>query len=93
MPNDRNLEAIREALELGDYDAAHELARQALADPLAADVVRLVFAAREVAFGDVQSLCLAEANRALLPSIEELDKASEAFASRVPWDNEPKDFP
>jgi hypothetical protein len=44
------------------------------------DVIRLVIAARKVAFGDAS------------PSPEdmlELDRAAEAFADRVPWQNEP----
>lgn len=45
---------------------------------LPADVVRLVIAARKVAFGDHPA-----------EAIDELDHASEAFASRVPWDDEP----
>ena len=45
------------------------------------DVVALVLSAREVAFGPV----IAEAK-----SILALDKASEAFASRVPWGDEPE---
>lgn len=42
------------------------------------DVRRLVVAARIVAFEGVSA-----------ERIKELDKASEAFASRVPWENEP----
>jgi hypothetical protein len=42
------------------------------------DVVRLVIAARNVAFGD-----------ATPDSIKELDRASEAFALIVPWDDAP----
>jgi hypothetical protein len=45
------------------------------------DTKRLVIAARSVAFGDFPP------SRA---SIKELDRASEAFASRVPWDDEPQ---
>lgn len=49
-----------------------------------ADVVRLVIAAREIAFndwdGDSEEWTVAR---------KELDDASEAFASRVPWDDEP----
>jgi hypothetical protein len=45
------------------------------------DVVRLVIAARVVAFEDQGA-----------EALRELDKASEAFAARVPWDNEP-DYP
>lgn len=43
------------------------------------DVVRLVVAARDVVHGDA------------LTEHRELDAASEAFASRVPWDDEPED--
>jgi len=42
------------------------------------DVVRLVIAAREVAFGPNPAA-----------AIDALDKASEAFASRVPWEDDP----
>lgn len=45
---------------------------------LPADVVRLVIAARIVAFEDQGP-----------EAMKELDKASEAFAERVPWDDEP----
>lgn len=51
----------------------------AVALPLAADVVRLVIAARNVAYEvrpDKQAM-------------RELDLASEAFDNRVPWENEP----
>jgi len=47
---------------------------------LAPDVVRLVIAARMVAFGDSAPDHAA---------IRELDQASEAFADRVPWHDEP----
>lgn len=46
-------------------------------DELPDDVVRLVIAARVVAFEDITDEALSE-----------LDKASEAFADRVPWSNE-----
>lgn len=49
---------------------------------LPADVVRLVIAARMVAFDRVSAATIAE-----------LDAASEAFASRVPWDNAPDELP
>lgn len=42
------------------------------------DVVRLVIAARQVAFVDASE-----------EAIDELDTASEAFADRVPWEDEP----
>lgn len=45
---------------------------------LPADVVRLVIAAREVAYGDADA-----------ENLKELDHAVEAFGERVPWDNEP----
>lgn len=46
-----------------------------------ADVARLVVAARKVAFEDPSQ-----------EQLRELDIASEAFASRVPWDDEPADL-
>lgn len=52
-----------------------------MADRLPADVVRLVIAARKVAYED-------PGDQALL---RELDRAAEAFADRVPWDDEPED--
>lgn len=45
--------------------------------PLPADVIRLVIAARVVAF-----------ERQDAEALRELDQASEAFASRVPWDGD-----
>ena len=42
------------------------------------DVTRLVIAARKVAFEDQSP-----------EALRELDQASEAFADRVPWDDEP----
>lgn len=45
-------------------------------------VVRLVIAAREVAFGPHPAA-----------AIDALDKASEAFADRVPWEDEPEAAP
>lgn len=57
-----------------------------LGQALPADVVRLVIAARKIALndwdGDSEEWAVAR---------KELDQASEAFASRVPWDNEPND--
>jgi len=47
---------------------------------LPADVVRLVIAARNVAFEDQPSR----------EALKELDEASEAFADRVPWEDEPE---
>lgn len=47
------------------------------------DVVRLVLAAREIAFGGYMPM---DATARI-----ELDAASEAFADRVPWDDEPED--
>lgn len=44
------------------------------------DVGRLVVASRRVAFEDISP-----------EALRELDQASEAFASRVPWENEPRD--
>lgn len=47
-------------------------------DVVPADVRRLVVAARKVAFEDQSR-----------EALKELDAASEAFADRVPWDDEP----
>lgn len=47
-------------------------------EPLPDDVVRLVIAARIVAFEDRSP-----------EAIKELDEASEAFADRVPWEDDP----
>lgn len=57
------------------YHAKHTL-RSGQTAP-AGDVVRLVVAARRVAFEDQGA-----------EAIKELDKASEAFASLVPWEND-----
>ena len=59
--------------------ALDHFAREALGAPQA-DVIRLVVAARAVAFEQVSP-----------EAIRELDQASEAFASRVPWGDEPSD--
>lgn len=48
----------------------------AMIDPVPADVVRLVIAARAVAYED----------RPARGNLHELDKAAEAFARRVPWE-------
>lgn len=48
--------------------------------PLPPDVRRLVIAARKVAFEDQPSR----------EALKELDGASEAFADRVPWEDEPE---
>jgi len=58
--------------------AVEVLKRPEPSDALPADVRRLVIAARKVAFEDQGP-----------EALRELDKASEAFASRVPWENEP----
>ncbi len=52
------------------------------AGALPTDVVRLVIAARNVAFEDPTP-----------ETLRELDQASEAFASRVPWEDEPDEAP
>lgn len=49
--------------------------------PLAQDVINLVISAREVVYGDDL--------RVDDKLFDILDKAAEAFASRVPWENEP----
>lgn len=52
----------------------------AMGEVLGADVIRLVIAARLVAWEDPDA-----------DALKELQQASEAFASRVPWDDEPED--
>lgn len=51
-------------------------------DPLPPDVVRLVIAARVAAFED---------HIADETVRKELDEASEAFADRVPWEDQPEE--
>jgi hypothetical protein len=58
---------------------------------LPSDVIELVVAAREVAFGGHFDAVLAQRGSAAGEALSRLDKASEAFADRVPWDNEPTD--
>lgn len=48
---------------------------------VAPDVTRLVVAARAVAYDEIDP-----------ETIRELDQAAEAFASRVPWEDEPNDL-
>ena len=50
-----------------------------MTQPLSPEMVRLIIAARVVAFSDQGP-----------DAIKELDEASEAFADQVPWDNEPE---
>lgn len=52
-------------------------------EKLPGDVVRLVLAAREIAFGGYIP--------SDVPALKELDSASEAFAARVPWPDEPEE--
>lgn len=62
-------------------DAALTAAMQHAGTPsLPQDVIDLVIAARDVAFSDPTP-----------ETIAALDKASEAFAERVPWENDPND--
>ena len=66
--------------ELAELLAASPAPAPAAGVGLPQDVVRLVIAAREVAYSDPTP-----------ETFRELDKASEAFADRVPWEDEPKD--
>ncbi|WP_398473606.1 hypothetical protein [Tardiphaga sp.] len=50
-----------------------------MSQSLTPEMVRLIIAARVVAFGSLDS-----------DAIKELDGASEAFADQVPWDDEPE---
>lgn len=59
-------------------DAQLSSAEEGEAPEVAPEVSRLVIAARIVAYEDQSA-----------EALEELDKASEAFAELVPWDNEP----
>lgn len=58
----------------------HDMIRAAETTGLPPDVARLVVAARIVAYSDQSA-----------EALQELDKASEAFADRVAWDDEPVD--
>lgn len=64
-----------------------------MSESLPDDVVRLVIAARQVVFGATRDLALAvdASTKTAMAEIAELDDASEAFADRVPWDDEPQD--
>lgn len=64
------------------------LARQAI-EPVPADVARLVVAAREVAFSGLFEVATFN-DPIALTAMRDLDQASEAFASRVPWGDEPE---
>jgi len=65
--------------------AALSLPRPSPGVSLPDDVVRLVIAARGVAFDG----CSPDADDDERAALQELDDASEAFASRVPWEDEP----
>jgi hypothetical protein len=56
--------------------------------PVPEDVARLIIAARHVAFDGLFDGTTDEDARAVL---RELDQASEAFADRVPWEDEPEE--
>lgn len=59
-----------------------------LAPAVPPDVAELVISAREVAYSDIQ-----DAVRAYCPDMmqymDALDRAAEAFADRVPWEDDP----
>lgn len=76
----RCIEIVRAALGFPSSSSPFSGDGQKLREALPQDVVDLVIAARIVAFEDRSP-----------EAIKALDKASEAFASRVPWDNEPED--
>lgn len=63
------------------------VARAVLSD----DVARLIIAARGVAFGSVADLVHAHGDAEDGEAIKELDQASEAFAGRIDWDDQPDD--
>jgi len=77
------VDEVIKAQMIGEIWRALRKLKAALAAPAPAipdDVVRLVIAAREVAF---------DTSGPTDEAIKELDAASEAFASRVPWENDP----
>jgi len=80
-------EEFSQAYERGRKDAAaaiRALPASGEADAtLTPEMVRLIIAARNVAFEDHPGT----------EELKELDEASEAFAGRVPWENEPEDAP
>jgi hypothetical protein len=63
---------------LSEIEALLSAIAQAPAQRLPQDVIDLVIAARKVAYEDQSA-----------EAIKALDKAAEAFASRIPWDDEP----
>lgn len=58
-------------------------------DPLPADVAELVYAARAVAFSDWNTKVSEQSEQADM--IKRLDRASEAFAELLPWEDDPND--
>lgn len=88
---DQTVEQVAQALRPKWFDGSvagepyREAARadarvaiKALREPTG-DVIRLVIAARNVAYDE----------RPSREALKELDQAAEAFADRVPWDGEP----
>lgn len=69
-----------------DFVQAEAMVRHMIegAPDLPADVIRLVIAAREIAYSDLDG-----GGGEWKAARDELDKAAEAFASRVPWDDAP----
>ena len=84
--NGRRAEVLENALKaLGGEQIPEVVAEEVVCDDaeLPADVIELVIAAREIAFGDLfGGTLLDEEGQA---AFKRLDKASEAFAERVEW--------
>lgn len=88
-----------EVRRLGDSFAASVMGEakasgpdlRTFADPvgLPADVVELVYAARAVAFADWNAKVTEQSPQ--LDMIKRLDRASEAFAELLPWEDDPND--
>lgn len=80
IPNDIMIIADKVARDRPDYFGWHRnaIAGAMMDERCRPEVVRLVIAARVVAF-----------ERQDVEALRELDQASEAFAELVPWENEP----
>ena len=78
---------IRLGVWLTDMDAQVSIGPE----PVPADVERLVIAAREVAFGAAGDIVKADGYVHAVADLKELDDASEAFSTRVAWEDQPED--
>lgn len=90
LPASQLAEALQAIADRAIFDAT-ATAKQALAGKrvISPDMLRLVIAAREVAYGPTSFLC-AQRDSECHADLQQLDKAAEAFAAAVPWDDEPE---